>query len=54
MKDSKINNGRMCIFVPGSTGTDNTIEFEPGLQKDLPYALEKLAPKNKYYSHHET
>jgi secondary thiamine-phosphate synthase enzyme len=53
-KDSKINNGIMCVFIPGSTGTVTTIEFEPGLKKDFPYALEKLAPKNEYYSHHET
>ena len=51
---SKIRNGIVCIFVPGSTGTITTIEYEPGLMKDLPRALEKIAPKNIHYDHHET
>ena len=51
---SKIKNGIVCIFVPGSTGTITTIEYEPGLMKDLPRALEKIVPKNIHYDHHET
>jgi len=51
---SKIKNGIACVFVPGSTGTLTTIEYEPGLMKDFPRALEKIAPKNDYYNHHET
>lgn len=51
---SKIKNGIVCIFVPGSTGSITTIEYEPGLMKDLPRALEKIAPKNIHYEHHET
>ena len=51
---SKIKNGITCIFVPGSTGTITTIEYEPGLKKDLPRALQKIAPKGEHYDHHET
>jgi len=51
---SKIKNGIVCIFVPGSTGSITTIEYEPGLMKDLPRALDKIAPKNIHYDHHET
>jgi secondary thiamine-phosphate synthase enzyme len=51
---SKIRNGIVCIFVPGSTGAITTIEYEPGLMKDLPRALEKIAPRNIHYDHHET
>ena len=51
---SKLKDGIICIFVPGSTGTLTTIEYEPGLMKDLPQALEKIAPKDIYYNHHET
>lgn len=51
---SKLKDGIICIFVPGSTGTLTTIEYEPGLMKDLPQALEKIAPKGIYYNHHET
>ena len=54
IKKSKINNGIICIFVPGSTGSITTIEYEPGLKKDFPKALEKIAPKNIEYLHHNT
>ena len=51
---SNIKNGIVCVFVPGSTGTITTIEYEPGLMKDLPKALQRIAPKGEYYNHHET
>ena len=54
VKKSKINNGIACIFVPGSTGSITTIEYEPGLKKDFPRALQKIAPKAEHYDHHET
>ena len=51
---SKIKDGIVCAFVPGSTGTITTIEYEPGLMKDLPRALQTVAPKGQHYDHHET
>lgn len=51
---SKIRNGIVCVFVSGSTGTVTTIEYEPGLMKDLPRVLQKIAPKGEHYNHHET
>jgi secondary thiamine-phosphate synthase enzyme len=51
---SKIKDGIICVFVLGSTGSITTVEYEPGLMQDLPAALEKIAPKNIYYKHHET
>ena len=51
---SKIKDGIVCVFVPGSTGTITSIEYEPGLMKDFPRALEKIAPKDVHYDHHET
>ncbi len=51
---SGVKEGIACIFVPGSTGAITTIEYEPGLKKDLPITLERIAPKNEYYHHHET
>lgn len=51
---SKLKNGIVCVFVPGSTGSLTTIEYEPGLIKDLPRVLENIAPKKEYYNHHET
>jgi secondary thiamine-phosphate synthase enzyme len=51
---SKIKDGIICVFVPGSTGTITTIEYEPGLMKDFPRALQKIASKEDHYDHHET
>ncbi len=36
---SGVKEGIACIFVPGSTGAITTIEYEPGLKKDLPITL---------------
>lgn len=46
--------GLLTIFVPGSTAGVTTIEYEPGLLKDLPALCEKLAPRNAKYMHDET
>jgi len=49
--ETKLKNGIVTIFVPGSTGALTTIEYEPGLLKDLPNMLERVAPKNLVYEH---
>jgi secondary thiamine-phosphate synthase enzyme len=48
---TKLDNGIVTIFVPGSTGALTTIEYEPGLLIDLPNILEKIAPKSLLYEH---
>jgi secondary thiamine-phosphate synthase enzyme len=54
VKDTKIKNGIANVFVPGSTAGITTIEYEPGLKKDLPAAFERIAPQNIEYAHHQT
>ena len=44
-------NAIVHIYTPGSTVSITTLEYEPGLVKDLPEALEKIAPINKTYEH---
>jgi len=51
---SQVHEGLVCIFIPGSTGAVTTMEYEPGLLKDFPRVLERLAPTNRSYDHHET
>jgi secondary thiamine-phosphate synthase enzyme len=51
---SKISDGIANIFVPGSTASISTIEYEPGLLKDVPRALDKIAAFGPDYAHHET
>ena len=48
---SKIGTGLVHVFNVGSTGTVGTIEFEPGLQRDLPEILDRLIPPSREYGH---
>ena len=53
-KKHDIKNANAHIYVIGSTASITTLEYEPGLIKDLPEALEKIAPVNKEYHHDQT
>jgi secondary thiamine-phosphate synthase enzyme len=50
----KFQEGLVTVFVSGSTASITTTEFEPGLRKDIPEALERLAPRGGRYHHDET
>src|SRR3989441_12852908 len=50
---SKLKDGVAILFVPGSTGSLTTIEYERGLLIDFPLALERLAPKEASYEHED-
>jgi len=39
------------IFNVGSTAAIGTIEFEPGLERDLPELLDRLIPPSRDYGH---
>ncbi len=49
---SSIRQGIANLAVIGSTAAIVGIEFEPGLQRDLPEALDRLLPASRQY-HHE-
>lgn len=51
---SKMETGVAHIFSVGSTAAVGTIEFEPGLRKDLPQILHKLIPPSRQYGHEQT
>jgi secondary thiamine-phosphate synthase enzyme len=51
---SGIKDGIAVIFSPGSTAGITTIEYEPGLKKDIDIFFEKLVPYGATYHHHET
>ena len=48
---SRIENGLVTVFCPGSTGAVTTIEYESGVLKDLQKAIEKIVPSNIPYEH---
>jgi secondary thiamine-phosphate synthase enzyme len=49
--ESKVRHGIAHVFNIGSTGAIGTIEFEPGLEEDLPEILDKLIPPSRAYGH---
>lgn len=53
IKNSAMTSGIAAVFVVGSTAAITTIEYEPGLQKDMATAMERIAPTNAYYAHEE-
>ena len=48
---SDIAFGSLCATIVGSTGSITTIEFEPGVVKDLKMAINRLAPPGLEYEH---
>ncbi len=50
----KLKEGNTTIFVVGSTASITTTEYEPGLRKDIPEMLERVAPSGSRYHHDDT
>ena len=53
VSESQVKIGTVHIFAVGSTAGICSIEFEPGLQKDLPQVLSKLIPPGHQYGHEQ-
>lgn len=51
VRKSKVENGIVTIFCPGSTGAITTIEYESGVLNDLKRAIEKIVPSDIPYEH---
>ncbi|MCH8275880.1 MAG: YjbQ family protein [Armatimonadetes bacterium] len=51
LRDSGLSSGLLNVFVVGSTAAVTTIEFEPGLERDISVAMERLAPRDAHYEH---
>ena len=54
VENSALKNGIATVFISGSTGGITTVEFEPGLRRDLPEIMEKLIPSGQRYHHDDT
>ncbi len=53
VEKSKIQTGVVHLFATGSTAALGVIEFEPGLQRDLPEMLNRLIPPGPNYGHEQ-
>ncbi len=51
--ESRVKTGTVNVFNVGSTAAVGTIEFEPGLQRDLPEMLDRLIPPSRDYGHEQ-
>ena len=51
---SELQEGQVLVFVSGSTAGITTVEFEPGLVRDIHEFFEKLIPEKRDYFHHAT
>ena len=49
---SEVTEGIVTVFIPGATGGITTIEYEPGLIRDLKEAFERLISEKIEYAHH--
>ena len=54
VESSGIKNGAVVLFVPGSTASLSTIEYEPNLIEDFKNIMERLVPSDIQYKHKET
>jgi len=53
VRSSGIQTGAVTVFNIGSTAALGTIEFEDGLEHDLPAILDKLIPPSRDYGHEQ-
>ncbi len=51
VKDSGVVDGIVTVFVPGSTASVTTIEYESGVLEDLKEAVERMIPSDIEYKH---
>jgi len=51
LKESRIEEGLVNLFVTGSTAALTTIEYEPGVLSDLKRSLSLIAPSDIPYAH---
>jgi secondary thiamine-phosphate synthase enzyme len=53
VRQSGIATGVVQVFSVGSTAAVGVIEFEPGLQRDVPEMLDRLIPPSRQYGHEQ-
>lgn len=51
VSQSGLKAGLVCLFVPGSTASLTTMEYESGLVEDVQAALQRLVPEGIPYHH---
>jgi len=53
VRQTGLRDGTVTIFVPGATGAVTTLEFEPGVVRDVQEMLDTIVPPDKHYQHND-
>jgi len=53
VKASGVETGVVHVFSVGSTSAVSVVEFEPGLERDIPEMLDRLIPPSRSYGHEQ-
>ncbi|MBN1780453.1 YjbQ family protein [bacterium] len=51
---SGMQEGQLTVFATGATAAVTTIEYEPGLLRDIPETLDRIASEGAHYHHDAT
>lgn len=54
IRKSGLREGQVLVFIPGSTAGVTTVEFEPGVVRDLREFFDAIIPEGRDYHHHAT
>jgi len=54
IRKSGLREGQVLVFIPGSTAGVTTVEFEPGVIRDLREFFDAIIPERRDYHHHAT
>ena len=54
IRGSGLREGQVLVFIPGATAGVTTVEFEPGLVRDLREFFDEILPEQRDYHHHAT
>ena len=54
LADSGVQDGIVTVCAIGSTAAITTIDFEPGLKRDMPALMQRLIPAGVRYEHDAT
>lgn len=51
LEETELKNGVLTVFVQGATGAITTVEYEPGLIRDIEELWERIIPSGVVYNH---
>ena len=51
LRQSGLQDGAVTVFAPGATAAVTTIEYEPGVVKDLQQVLDEIVPPGRAWRH---